>query len=48
VLHNLLDKQKNRFIRSTESVSRRFEEVLECVYNLSADIIKVKDQLCAS
>jgi hypothetical protein len=43
VLNSLLDKQTNRFVRSTESVSRRLEEVLESVYKLSADIIKVKD-----
>lgn len=33
----------NRFERSTETVSRKFDEVLECMYRLSADIIKPKD-----
>jgi hypothetical protein len=33
----------NRFERSKETISRHFEEVLHCVYNMSADIIKPKD-----
>ncbi|WVZ69578.1 hypothetical protein U9M48_018346 [Paspalum notatum var. saurae] len=34
---------ENRFQRSTETVSRKFKEVLDCVYRLAADIIKPKD-----
>lgn len=34
---------KNRFRRSLETISRRFDHVLESVYRLSVDIIKVKD-----
>lgn len=34
---------KNRFGRSKETVSRRFEEVLHSVFLLSADIIKPRD-----
>jgi hypothetical protein len=33
---------KNRFRRSLETVSRRFEHVLDSVYRLSVDIIKVR------
>lgn len=33
----------NRFERSTETISRKFQEVLHSVYMLSADIIKPKD-----
>jgi hypothetical protein len=33
----------NRFERSIETVSRKFYEVLECMYRLSADIIKPND-----
>ena len=34
---------ENRFQRSTETISRKFEEVLHSLYKLSADIIKPKD-----
>jgi len=33
----------NRFERSQETISRKFEEVLHCVYNMSAEIIKPRD-----
>jgi hypothetical protein len=33
----------NRFERSKETISRKFEEVLHCVYKMSAHIIKPKD-----
>ena len=33
----------NRFARSIETVSRKFDEVLQCVYRLSADVIKPND-----
>lgn len=34
---------KNRFARSKETISRKFNEVLESVYLLSADIVKPRD-----
>jgi len=34
---------KNRFKRSTETISRKFDKVLHIVYMLSADIIKPRD-----
>jgi hypothetical protein len=33
----------NRFERPKETISRKFEEVLNCVYNMSAEIIKPRD-----
>ena len=33
----------NRFERSLETVSRKFDEVLQSVYKLSADVIKPSD-----
>jgi hypothetical protein len=33
----------DRFERSTKTISRKFHEVLDCVYILSSDIIKLKD-----
>jgi hypothetical protein len=34
---------KHIFYHSTETISRRFTDVLECVNQLAADIIKPKD-----
>jgi hypothetical protein len=33
----------NRFVRSLETVSRKFDEVLECMFKLYIDIIKPRD-----
>jgi hypothetical protein len=33
----------NRFVRSLETVSRKFDEVLECMVKISIDIIKPRD-----
>lgn len=34
---------ENRFVRSMETISRKFDKVLECVVKLSVDIIKPRD-----
>jgi hypothetical protein len=34
---------ENRFVRSMETVSRKFDEVLDCMVKLSIDIIKPRD-----
>ncbi|WVZ67800.1 hypothetical protein U9M48_016830 [Paspalum notatum var. saurae] len=34
---------ENRFERSPETISRKFDKVLHCIYKLSADIVKPKD-----
>jgi hypothetical protein len=34
---------ENRFVRSMETISRKFDEVLECMVKLSIDIIKPRD-----
>ncbi|WVZ65976.1 hypothetical protein U9M48_015256, partial [Paspalum notatum var. saurae] len=34
---------ENRFERSAETISRKFNDVLHCLYKLSADIVKPKD-----
>jgi hypothetical protein len=39
----LIRQAVNRFERSKETICRKFEEVLHCVYKMSADIIKPKD-----
>jgi hypothetical protein len=33
----------NRFERSKETITQKFEEVLHCVYTMSAEIIKPRD-----
>jgi hypothetical protein len=33
----------NHFERSKETISQKFVEVLHCVYNMSAEIIKPRD-----
>jgi hypothetical protein len=34
---------KNRFQRSKETISRKFNEVLDCVYQMAKEIVKPKD-----
>lgn len=38
-----LRQAKNRFARSTETMSKKFDDVLHSVYLLSADVIKPRD-----
>jgi hypothetical protein len=36
-------QSENRFERSLETISRKFDKVLECVVKLATDIIRLKD-----